>query len=184
MIEDKNLTTVGKFQKTHALKGELNALLDIDPEFFNEGNAMIVDMDGIYVPFFTEGIRLKGSTSSLVKLDGIDSEEEARKFVNQPILVEKAALAPFLDMEEDEIRGEDELCGYSIIDDVSGNTLGEVERIDSSTSNLLFIVATPDGEDIYIPAVEEFISSIDDDKREIRMQLPIGLIDLNLKKKD
>ncbi len=184
MIEEKNLTTVGKFQKTHALKGELNALIDIDPEYFEEGNAMIVDVDGIYVPFFTTGIRPKGATSFLVKLDGIDSEEEARSFVNKSILAEKASLAPFLDMEEDEIRGEDEFCGYSIIDVESGDTLGEVKRIDSSTSNYLFIVATPDGEEIYIPLAEDFIDSIDDEKRSIFMKLPQGLIELNVKKKE
>lgn len=184
MIEEKNLTAVGKFQKTHALKGELNALLDIDPEFFEEGNAMVVDVDGIFVPFFTTGIRPKGATSYLVKLEGIDSEEEARRFVNKLILAEKAELAPFLDMEEDEIRGEDEFCGYRITDAETGNMLGVVERVDSSTSNLLFIVKTPEGDEIFIPIAEEFIDSIDDENREIHMQLPQGLIDLNVKKKE
>ena len=34
MIEKDELLPVGKFRRTHALKGELNATIDIDPDFF------------------------------------------------------------------------------------------------------------------------------------------------------
>lgn len=51
MIEEKDIKAIGKFQKTHALKGELNAILDIDSEYVSEGNAVVVDIDGIFVPF-------------------------------------------------------------------------------------------------------------------------------------
>ena len=51
MIEEKDLTPVGKFLKTHALKGELNAILEIDPEFFTEGYPLVIDVDGAFVPF-------------------------------------------------------------------------------------------------------------------------------------
>ena len=36
MIKEEDTIKIGKFQKTHALKGELNALLDIDPEYFTD----------------------------------------------------------------------------------------------------------------------------------------------------
>lgn len=179
MISDKEITAVGKFQKTHALKGELNAILDIDAEFIEEGNAVIIDVDGIYVPFFASSLRPKGNTSYLVKLDGIDSEQEAKPFVNKTIYALKSELAPFLEMEEDEIRGEDDLNGYEVIDQPSGVVLGNIERVDSSTQNLLFIIKTPDGREIYVPAVDEFIIEIDDEGRKIYMHLPEGLVDLN-----
>lgn len=65
MIEEKDIKAIGKFQKTHALKGELNAILDIDSEYVSEGNAVVVDIDGIFVPFFASSVRPKGSTSYL-----------------------------------------------------------------------------------------------------------------------
>lgn len=179
MIEQKNITAIGKFQKTHALKGELNAILDIDAAFLSEGNAVIVELDGIFVPFFASSIRPKGNTSYLVKLDGIDSEEEARRFVNKIIYALKSELAPFLEVEEEDIADEDELIGYEIIDHDTNNVIGEIEAIDSSTSNLLFIVASPSGDTIYIPAAEEFVVEIDDEGKKIYMRLPEGLIDLN-----
>lgn len=179
MIAEKEITAIGKFQKTHALKGELNAILDIDGDFISEGNAVIVELDGIYVPFYASGIRPKGSTSYLIKLDGVDSEEEARLFVNKTIFAFKSELAPFLDMEEDELLDEGGLIGYEVIDNETDRAIGKVSDIDSSTSNILFIVTTPLGETVYIPAAEEFIAEINDELKTISMRLPEGLIDLN-----
>lgn len=181
MIESRDITAIGKFQKTHALKGELNALLDIDPGYVEDGNALIMDVDGIYVPFFATGVRPKGTNSYLVKLDGIDSEEEARQFVNKEIYAVKKNVADYLDLDEDEIADEDELIGYMIIDEETGKEIGEIEDIDDSTQNLLFVVKSEDGEVIFIPAVDEFIMEIDEDRKVIIMNLPAGLLDLNIK---
>lgn len=181
MIEAKDITSIGKFQKTHALKGELNAILDIDDEFLLEGNALIVDIDGFFVPFYAASVRPKGNTSFLIKLDGIDSENEARSFVNKTIYASKSQLAPFLDVDEEDIADGDEFIGYKIIDEESDKTVGEIIEIDDTTSNLLFIAATEDGEELYIPAAEEFIYGIDDENKTIRMRLPEGLLDLNVK---
>ena len=181
MIDEKDIKSVGKFQKTHALKGELNAILDIDPQYVEEGNAIILDVDGIFVPFFASSVRPKGSTSYLIKLDGIDSEEEAKPFVNKIIYGIKSELAAFLDLEEDDILEDDDMVGYRIIDEANGSEIGKVESLDSSTDNLLFVVITGDGEEIFIPAAEEFVDEINDDEKIIKMSLPDGLLDLNKK---
>lgn len=179
MINQEDILAIGKFQKTHALKGELNALLDIDPEYVELGNAMIVETDGIYVPFFASSIRQKGNTSFLVKLEGIDSEAEAKEFVNKTIYGLRSDLAQFLDVDQDEILGEDSFDGFEVIDAVSGESIGRISRIDSATENLLFVVETDDEKEIFIPAVEDFIDHVDDDDKKIFMTLPDGLVDLN-----
>ncbi len=181
MILKNDISEVGKFQKTHALKGELNALLDIYPDYIAEGNAIVVDTDGIFVPYYASSIRPKGTMSYLIKLDGIDSENEAKPFVNKAIYAIKAQLGPFLNLDEEEMMDEDDLVGYSIVDDSSDSLIGKIDSIDSSTDNLLFIVTTDDGDTVYIPAVDEFISEICDDSKVIRMNLPDGLINLNKK---
>lgn len=181
MIEEKDIKAIGKFQKTHALKGELNALLDIDPEYVSEGNALIVEVDGCYVPFYASSIRPKGSFSFLIKLDGIDSEAEAKPFVNKIVYALKNDLADFLDLDSEEIRDEEDLSGYKIIDNGTKEEIGEIKSVDSSTDNLLFIVVSNSGEEVFIPAVDDFIVEINDDDGTITMDLPEGLIDLNKK---
>ncbi len=181
MIEASEITAVGLFQKTHALKGELNAILDIDPDYFIEGNAAIVETDGIFVPFFISGIRPKGKTSFLIAIDGIENEQEAKTFVNKTIFAEKSRLASFLDLDEEELLDEDDLAGYSIVEAETGSVIGTVSALDTSTPNALFIVETPAGDEVFIPAVEAFITDVDDENQTIKMTLPEGLIGLNSK---
>lgn len=62
--------------------------------------------------------------------------------------------------------------------------IGVVSRVDSSTENLLFVVDTPEGDEVFIPVVDDFIQEINDEDKVIKMSLPDGLIDLNKKNKD
>lgn len=179
MIKDSEITAVGKLQKTHALRGELNVLLDIDPEYLAQGNPAIIDVDGIFVPFFAESVRPKGHFSFLVKFDGIDSEIEAKRLVNKTIYALRDRLKEYISENYDEQYAlYDDLIGWTIIDTEHGE-IGKVSEIDSNTENELFIVETPDGKTIYIPLTEDFIDEIDEDAKIIRMTLPAGLLDLN-----
>ncbi len=181
MIEVNDIVAIGKFQKTHALKGELNAILEIDSEFLEEGNAIIAEIDGIYVPFYIKSIRKKGSSSFLIQIDGIDSEDEARVFVNKTIYAEKSSLASFLEIDDEDLFDSDDLIGYSIYDSKSGKEIGKIIFLDTSTQNALFVVETEDGNEIFIPAADDLIIKIDDENKIVEMTLPEGIIDINTK---
>lgn len=180
MIESREITSIGKFQKTHALKGELNAVFDIEAGSLDSSMPLIIDMDGIYVPFYTESVRGKGQFASLVKLCGVDSEEEAKLFVNKTIYLLKTDLQALSDEEDDEEGGyAEDFIGFSIVDSDEG-PVGEIVDVDVSTQNTLFLVDTPDGI-VYIPVSEDFIEGIDEDDRIITMRLPEGLVSINKK---
>lgn len=186
MIEETDIRPIGKFLKTHALKGELNAQLDIDAEFMTPDTPIIVNLDGIYVPFFPSGVRPKGHFASLVSLDGIDSEEKARQFVNLTIYARNEDIDNFLGDEEDEdAEGSyaDDLIGFDIVAQPGNLRIGEISDVDFSTVNVLFIIETDEGP-VYIPASPDFIDRIDTENRIVFMTLPDGLIDLNLKKQN
>ena len=179
MITSEDIISIGKFRKTHALKGELNASLEIDPHYFEEGNPLIVNIDGIYIPFYVKLIREKGKTTDLVLIDGIDSEEKASVFVNKEIFMLKKDAEEWLDEEELMEEELDNLVGYKIMDSLSGESIGIIEDIDTTTVNTLFIVKSSLDSLIFIPASEDFINSIDDDERIIKMTLPEGLLEIN-----
>lgn len=180
MIKEEEITSVGKLLKTHALKGEMNVILDIAPEYLEEGNPIILDIDGIYVPFYAESVRTKGSFSYLVKFDGIDSEIEAKKLVNKNVFAIRDRLKEFmLENYDEEYALYDDLIGWTIEDKDSG-IVGKVIDIDTNTENELFIVETSEGKTIFIPLTEDFIEKMDEDSKTIIMDLPDGLLDLNL----
>lgn len=179
MITEKEIVEIGKFQKTHALKGELNAILDIEPDYA-ENNPLIVDIDGIYVPFYTESIRPKGKTSYLIKLKGIDNVDAAAELVNNIIYGLRKDLLGYFDSSEEEIVFDNDLIGYDV-EDLTLGIIGKVKSIEDSTMNILIIVDGPNGE-IYTPYNENFIEEIDYDDKKIVMDLPEGLVHLNEKK--
>lgn len=181
MIKEEEVIIIGKFQKTHALKGELNMICDIEPEYFQEGNPLIVKYDGIMVPYYIESIRQKGTTSYLVKISGIETEEEASLFVNKEIGILKKDAEEWLD---EELVDSNDFIGYTVVDYDSGTKIGEIKIIDDSTANLLFIVENNDGEEIYIPANNDLIRDIDEDMKSITMILPEGIVELNKSKKE
>lgn len=179
MIKEEDVVEIGKFQKTHALRGELNAILDVEPEYLEDHNPLIVVMDGIRVPFYANSVRPKGTTSYLIKLDGVDGVDEADGFVNKPIYGLRKDLAKYYDVPEEEIVFDSDLIGYDVVDRAIGN-IGKVMSIDDSTMNALLVVYSPEGE-VYIPYNEDFIDSIDDEGKKILMDLPEGLVHLNKK---
>ena len=176
MIDKDNLIEIGKFQKAHALKGELNAILNIPEEYVENGNPLIVETDGIPVPYYAESIRPKGSTSFLIKLEGIDSVEDASEMVNSAIYIPKDVLQEYIG----DVMYDEDIEGFKVIDKCFGE-IGELEFIDDSTENQLMVVRNPDGEEIYIPLVDDFIIDIDDTNKEIHTSIPEGLLSLNKK---
>lgn len=176
MIKKEDIVEIGKFQKTHALKGELNALLDVDEEFLDDGNPVIVEMDGILVPFYAESVRPKAAETFLVKLKDIDTQEKAQELVNKAVYARRSDLQNYFDDPDMQLTAD--FVGFKIVDSKLGE-IGKIVDIDDSTANVLFIVEKADGENVYIPVAEEFILAINDDKEIIETNLPEGLIDLN-----
>ena len=178
MIRKEDTIEIGKFFKAHGLKGELNAQLDVDPDFALTDKPFVIEMDGIPVPFYPDFIRTKGS-GALVKLKGVETQEEASEFVNKKIYALRADLADYFGDEdfEDEVS----VIGFTVVDETLGE-LGVIEDFDDSTVNELLIVARPDGSELYIPFSEDFLTEVDEENRVLRMDLPEGLVDLNVKK--
>ncbi|MBD5194154.1 MAG: 16S rRNA processing protein RimM [Bacteroidales bacterium] len=178
MITKQEILEIGKFLKTHALRGELNAMLDVDIDYAEEDHPLIVEIDGIFVPFYIESIRTKGAETFLIKLKGVDNQEEAQSFVNRLIYGLRKDVEEYFGDEDLELASD--FVGYELIDEEFG-PIGKIEGIEDSTSNVLFIVRTLAEEEIFIPVADEFIVGIDDENKIIRTELPSGLLDINNK---
>lgn len=177
MISEKEILSIGKLNKPHGINGEISAIfdLDIDPAKLR---CIVLNIDGIYVPFFISGTRARSKEAYLLAIDGINSEDEAAELSNYEIfgLADDPEISQHLtgsDDNDDQVYLED-LIGYTILDGT--NNLGVITDFDDSTENMLFIVEPPTGNgNIYIPITDDFIIEIDDKKQQIIMDLPEGL---------
>lgn len=182
MIRRSDIFPAGVFNKPHGVNGEIAATFDdgINPE---TTDCVIVDIDGIYVPFFIEGIRRKGRESFLLTIDGIESEMDAKLLVNRQIFMRAADRDAVTERDDDDPDGGEEgmyaadLIGFTMKHDGDGSVIGKIAGIDDATANVLFIVERADGGgDLLIPVADEFITDIDTELSEITVDLPDGLI--------
>ncbi|MBD5370038.1 MAG: 16S rRNA processing protein RimM [Bacteroides sp.] len=181
MITKEEIIEVGKFLKPHGLKGELNIVTEYEHGILEQDYPLIVEMEGIYVPFYASGVRPKGQFGSLVLLEGVGSEEEARRFVNHIVYMRRRDVAEYLEVEEEELELAEDFIGYEVVDDEAG-VLGVLEGFDDSTQNVLMLIRRADGSELMVPFAEEFITEaehFDDGGGRLHVSLPEGMVDLN-----
>jgi 16S rRNA processing protein RimM len=71
-----------------------------------------------------------------------------------------------------------ELVGCQVVDDASGCEFGRVNEVLGAGGNTVLAVKSDQGE-LLVPFAQEICRSIDVQRREIRVRLPEGLLDLN-----
>jgi len=169
MIRREEVYKIGKLGKTHGVSGEISFLLDDDVFDRTDADYLILDIDGILVPFFIDSYRFKTDSNALMKFDGIDTQERARELTGCDVYFPRV----LFDDDDDSISWA-ELVGYSLIDNNSGKVIGEIASIDDTTINILFELTTGK----LIPASEELITHIDTKKQQIYINLPEGILEL------
>lgn len=181
MIKADDIIPVGTLLKTHGVKGEIVAQIERDVDL-GSARCIILDIEGIYVPFFIESIRPRSASSYLIQIDGIESEDAAKDVCGKDIYLLKKDVT----ISDDE-PGEDgfyvtDLIGYTIVSSSDNKAIGTIIDFDDTTENVVFIVNLEDGDNsvAYIPVADEFIVEIDAEHKIIVMSLPEGLIDLNM----
>lgn len=169
MIKREEVYKIGRLGKTHGVRGEISFLLDDDVFDRTDADYLILDIDGILVPFFIEEYRFKTDSNALMKFDGIDTQERARELTGCDVYFPRSQA----DEDETSISWA-ELVGYSLIDSNSRKTIGEIASIDDTTINILFELT--DGK--LIPGSEELIQHIDTKRHQIEINLPEGILEL------
>ena len=173
MIKKEDVYKIGIFNKPHGIHGELSFTFTDDIFDRVEAEYLVCLIDGILVPFFLEEYRFRSDTTALVKLEGVDTAERARMFTNTEVYFP----VKHAEGHEPEELSRDFFVGFRM-EEVHHGKLGEIVYVDISTINTLFTVAYQ-GEEILIPAQEDFIVDIDRKHKVITMDLPEGLLALD-----
>lgn len=171
MIKKEEVFKIGVINKPHGVKGEVSfSFTDDIFDRVEDCDYLILMMDGILVPFFWEEYRFKSDNVALVKFEGIDTAERARMFTNVEVYFPKK----YMD-EQDEITSWNFFVGFQV-NDVRHGALGEIVDVDDATMNVLFVIEK-EGEELLLPAHEEFILDLDKKNRVLIVEIPEGLLD-------
>lgn len=195
MISRDSIYKIGVIGKPHGVKGEVTFNFDDDIFDRTDDEYLILDVDGILVPFFMEEYRFKNDETALMKFEDIDTQEQARTLTGCDVFFPRE--------KAEEAEGEaslSQLIGYTLVnagendaatanedkdnaatanEEEAGTPIGTICAIDDSTANLLMEVETPDGRQLLIPMSDDLITDIDQQGRRLVMRIPDGLLDLN-----
>jgi 16S rRNA processing protein RimM len=155
--------------KAHGVKGELSFMFDDDVFDRVDADYLVLDVDGILVPFFIEEYRFRSDSTALVKFEGVDTQERARELTNTDVYFPRS-----LAESDDEQLSWSFFVGFTMIDATTGQSVGKIAAVDDTTMNILFELE--DG--TLVPAAEELIEKVDQKKKQITIALPKGLIGL------
>ena len=147
MIREDEVYKIGMLTKTHGVSGELNMAFTDDVFDRVDADYLILDIDGILVPFYIEEYRFKNDENVLVKFEDIDTQEQVRAYTGCEVFFPRH----LSDSDEENISWA-EIIGFQLVDATTGLVIGTIDRVDDSTINLLFEITTPAGKELLIPS--------------------------------
>ena len=174
MIRQEEVYRIGRLGKPHGVKGELSFQFSDDVFDRVDADFLVLEIDGILMPFFMEAYRFRSSEVALVKFADVDTEEQARELTGCSV---------YFPREHAEADTENaswpEIIGYAVVDAGTGQTVGRIADVDTSTVNTLFAVQTDAGGECLIPASDELVTGVDKAARTLTMTIPDGLLSLD-----
>ncbi len=165
---------IGKLVASHGLKGHLvlhhslgkkTSLKGLETIFIEEGKDNLM-------PYFIKEAKSKNEEELYIRLESIDTKEQARKLTPKEVWITAddfkrfaAAAAPIA------------LLGFTLVADQK--KLGEIVEVIEQPHQLLCTILI-NNKEVLIPIHEESLDKVDKKKKEVHVTLPSGLLDIYL----
>jgi 16S rRNA processing protein RimM len=167
---EKNLFPIGRVVKPHGVKGKMKV------EYFGEDLHRFSSYREIFIEDEKSGLEsyeilevIPQPPRLILRLKGIEKIEQTEPLIGKNILIEKEALP---ELEEGEYYWAD-LLGIKV-ETREGKGIGKVREIFSTGAHDVYVVEGKRGE-IFLPAIEDVIQSIDLKKRVMKVVRMEGL---------
>jgi len=174
MIKPEDVFQIGRIGKPHGVKGEVSFHFTDDIFDRTDSDYLILEIDGILVPFFMDEYRFRSDETALISFCDIDSQEKARELTGCPVFFLRSEVPA----DDDEELTWAQIIGFSILNDATDEVVGTLESVDDSTINTLFEVRTPEGQNVLLPANEDLITDVNTSDRTISLIIPDGLLEI------
>lgn len=174
-MEKEQCFSLGSVSKVQGIKGKLIFRLEVDfPEDYSELESVYIESNRKLIPFFIEEIEILPKGFARVKLEDVDSSDDAQKLVKGQLFLPLTNL-PELDKDQFYFH---EIIGFTVIDKSFGEVGSVLEYLDIPSNPQLSV--DHKGNEILVPISDHFYTGIDKVKKEIYVSLPPGLIEVNL----
>ena len=166
MAEQRNipadLVEIGTLARPHGIRGEIRVNYYADSLELLRGDVV-----------YLQAGRMHQGTP-LIRFVEAPDRTAAEFLRGQTLLIPESALP---ELDEDEVYLHD-MLGLSVVLDATGQKLGVLDHVLFHGEQELWSILTPEGKEILLPAVPEFVADIDLDTEIIRITPPEGLLEL------
>ena len=165
---------IGKLVGTFGLKGEMVLKHSLGKKTSLKGlKAMFVEEPkDSFIPWFIESTKIKNEEEIYIKLEGINTREQAIKLTPKEVWVPEEEFKKF-SAKSSPIN----LLGYDIIE--GEQVLGKILEVIEQPHQILCRIELNNRE-VYIPLHQETIQKIDNKKQQVIVLLPPGLLEIYL----
>ena len=163
---------IGKLAASTGLKGELilqhslgkkTSLKDLEAIFLEEKKDS-------FIPYFLQSARIRNEQETVVKLEGVDIVEAARKLTPREVWLTEADFKKFA-AKTSPIA----LLGFMLVH--AGKDIGEIIEVIEQPHQVLCTILLGDKEAL-IPIHAESLRKVDIKGRRVYVDLPEGLLDI------
>ncbi len=170
----KDLVEIGTLTRPHGIRGEIRVDYYADSADLLRGGQVYLQA-GNKPPRKVEvdTVRMHQGTP-LIRFVEAPDRTAAEFLRGQTLLVPESALP---ELSDDEVYLND-MIGLSVVLDATGETLGVLDHVLFHSEQETWSIRTPEGREILLPAVPEFVADIDLDAEVIRITPPEGLLEL------
>lgn len=170
----EEMVTVGRVARRHGNRGAVivNPETDFPEARFGPGRVVYVRRGADIEPLTINGVRVQQGRP-IVAFEAVDTMTQAEALAGTELRVPVADLAPLP-------RGafyRHDLVGCRVVT-VAGEPVGVVAAVEGDLDVSRLVVETPEGE-VLVPIAREICVRIDPQAREITIDPPEGLLDLN-----
>ncbi|MEE0421438.1 MAG: ribosome maturation factor RimM [Lachnospiraceae bacterium] len=167
----ENFLQVGVITNTHGIKGEVKVFPTTDdPSRFKSLKNVFLDTGRDRVELEIEQVKFF-KQFVILKFKGYDSINDVEQYRKKSLLVSRENA---VELQENEYFIAD-LLGLTVVTD-EGKQLGTLKDVLQTGANDVYVVETPEGQEILIPAIRQCILSVDLEEQTMRVHLLKGLV--------
>lgn len=166
----KEYLEVGEIVTIHGLRGDLRLYPWCDPGDVERAARMYLDENGT-TEYRVQYVRPHKNVY-LVKLKGVDTPEDARKFIGKVLYMNRKDIP----MKKGQYFIQD-IIGLKVTDAETGFCYGEVYDVASTGANDIYCVRDESGKETWIPAIPQVIAEVDLVSEMLKITPMKGLFD-------
>lgn len=167
-----NYCNIGKLAATFGVKGQLVLTHNLGKKTGLKGlETLFIEVkQNEFLPYFIEEVSIKNEAEVYVKLEGVDSKEQAHSLIRKQVWLTEELFHKYSSKS-----APISLLGFHIVD--NGVDLGEILEVIEQPHQILCRIDWK-GKEALIPLHEEFLLKVDKRKKQVIVELPDGLLDI------